>query len=94
MAADNLDKAKTYVKDSDSTKISDFDIYNIEKINLKAHQEFKGQTSIPTAMTILEGGRQKSISFGTIIEKENGVWKIDLNGTGEAMKKALESNRK
>lgn len=93
IAADNQDKAKAYALHNDLSQINTIDALLIQKIDLKAHQDSNGQALVPTAITALERGEPKTVSFSTILRKESGDWKVDLIKTGEAIKAALGAKK-
>jgi hypothetical protein len=93
IAADKYDKAKTYVKDDDISQLGMIDSLLIEKINLKAHQDINNACIVPTALTITERGEARTLSFGTVLEKDNGGWKINLLKTNESLLKSLDGKK-
>ncbi len=85
MAAKDLEKAKTYAKKGTMDGVTPNDDSSMDKIGLKAATKKNGVTVIPTTVTATENGHEKSISFDTVLDQENGEWKVDFEKTTTSM---------
>ena len=85
MAIKDLAKAKTYAKSGTMDGVTSNNDSTVEKIDIKPAMEKNGVTVVPTTVTATENGEQKTRTFDTIMDKENGEWKVDFEKTSVSM---------
>lgn len=85
MAAKDLAKAKTFAKTGTMEGVSPNEGSAMDKIDLKPSKVENGLTVVPTTVTATENGEQKTTSFNTVLEQEDGEWKVDFEKTMTAM---------
>lgn len=81
MISTNIPKAKTFAKSDTRDHVNVGDDTEIEKINIQPSKRENGQTVVPTIMTGIKDGRQKTLSFNTVLVEEAGAWKVDFDKT-------------
>lgn len=107
MVSKDLDKAKTYAKSGTMDGVTPNNDSAMDKIDLKPATVKNGLTVVPTTVTATENGHEKTLSFDTVMDQENGEWKVDfektttsmmgfsmqemMEGMGKAMGEALKS---
>jgi hypothetical protein len=85
MAANDIAKAKTYAIKGTMDGITPNQDATVDKIDLRKPHEENGQTFVPTTVTGANNGEQKTMSFNTVLAKEDGDWKVDFTKTTTAM---------
>ena len=85
MAVKDFAKAKTYAKKGTMDGITSKNDSRLDKIDLKPVIEKNGLTVVPTTITANESGQDKAVSFNTVLERENGEWKVDFEKTTTSM---------
>lgn len=85
MMANDLDKARTFVKTDNINDIDIYDAFAVEKIDLKAQRDPNEKSAIPTTLIVNEAGKQKAVQFKTILEEEDGGWKVNFDKTSADM---------
>ncbi len=81
MAAKDLNKAKTYAKKGTMDSVTPNDDSTMDKIDIKPSKVVNGLTVVPTTVTATQNGEQKTTSFNTVLEQEDGEWKVDFEKT-------------
>ena len=81
METKDLAKAKTYAKKGTMDSVSPNNDAKIDKVEIKPSKVENGLTVVPTTVTATENGEQKTTSFNTVLEQEDGEWKVDFEKT-------------
>lgn len=87
MAAKDIAKAKTFASAGslDGVSPNNENDNTIDKVDLRPAKESDGLTVVPTIVTSMENGQEKTLSFDTVMIKENGEWKVDFEKTTNSM---------
>ncbi len=81
MEAKDLAKAQTYAKKGTMDSVSPNNDAKIDKVEIKPSKVENGLTVVPTTVTATENGEQKTTAFNTVLEQEDGEWKVDFEKT-------------
>jgi hypothetical protein len=85
MEAKDLAKAKTYAKKGTMDNVSPSNDAIMDKVEIKPSKVENGLTVVPTTVTATQNGEQKTTSFNTVLEQEDGEWKVDFEKTSTSI---------
>lgn len=85
MEAKDLAKAKTYAKKGTMDNVSPNNDAKMDKVEIRPSKVENGLTVVPTTVTSTQNGEQKTTSFNTVLEQEDGEWKIDFEKTSTSI---------
>lgn len=57
----------------------------VERIDLQGVKTDGGSTVVPTHIVGTKDGKREKLSFNTVLEQDNGAWKVDFDKTMESM---------
>ena len=106
MMANDIAKARSFAKTGTMNNVTPKDNTNVEKVEIRHAREENGLTYVPTTIIGKENGKPQNLSFDTVLDKEDGEWKVDfdktttsilgfsmenvMEGMGKAMGKAMQ----
>ncbi len=85
MAAGDMERAKTYAKPGTMDGVTASEGPKVERIDLQGVKTDGGSTVVPTRIVGTKDGKREELSFDTVLERDNGVWKVDFDKTLESM---------
>ncbi|MBK8816409.1 MAG: hypothetical protein IPN42_13315 [Methylococcaceae bacterium] len=85
METNDLAKAKTYAKKGTMDSVSPNNDAKMDKVEIKPSKVENGLNVVPTTVTATQNGEQKTTSFNTVLEQEDGEWKVDFEKTSTSI---------